>query len=220
MLKSARLSLSVHQGQNAENPEVAAAVLFIHRVFAFCAPLLFLCSLGALFVELSITFSMMVMRELPKKFCFDGDRFPDFSSPNCDCFVPQYFVGFWTAPLIWASLITGLFMRCRTGYNSLRLFLLSLLLPILLCILLLIVHSVGVARLTPHLSTCNAGLNNCKKADLFQPLFCDECFKRCESDHQALQDHQITGICSGLGGLISSIVMLVFLWPKVKVMNL
>ena len=43
---------------------------------------------------------------------------------------------------------------------------------------------------------------------------------RCESDHQALQDHQITGICSGLGGLISSIVMLVFLWPKVKVMNL
>ena len=32
MLKSARLSLSVHQtGQNGENPEVVAAVLFIHR---------------------------------------------------------------------------------------------------------------------------------------------------------------------------------------------
>ena len=44
---------------------------------------------------------------LPNQFCFEGDRFPDFSSPSCDCFVPQYFVGFWTAPLIWISLITG-----------------------------------------------------------------------------------------------------------------
>ena len=47
------------------------------------------------------------------QFCFEGDRFPDFSSPNCDCFVPQYFVGFWTAPLIWASLITG--EKCDVG---------------------------------------------------------------------------------------------------------
>ena len=44
---------------------------------------------------------------LTNQYCFEGDRFPDFSSPNCDCFVPQYFVGFWTAPLIWISLITG-----------------------------------------------------------------------------------------------------------------
>merc|ERR1711936_93999 len=180
MLKSARLSLSVHQtGQNGENPEVVAAVLFIHRVFAFCAPLLFLCSLAALFVELSTTFSMMVMRELPKKYCFEENRFPDFSSPNCDCFVPQYYVGFWTAPLIWASLITGLVMRCRTGFNSLRFFLLTLLLPILLCILLLIVHSVELARMSPHLSSCDSGLANCKREDLSQPLFCNECFKRC-----------------------------------------
>ena len=35
---------------------------------------------------------------------------------------------------------SGLVMRCRTGFNSLRFFLLTLLLPILLCILLLIVH--------------------------------------------------------------------------------
>ena len=42
-----------------------------------------------------------------RQYCFEENRFPDFSSPNCDCFVPQYYVGFWTAPLIWASLITG-----------------------------------------------------------------------------------------------------------------
>ena len=44
---------------------------------------------------------------LTHQYCFEGDRFPDFSSTNCDCFLPQYFVGFWTAPLIWLSLITG-----------------------------------------------------------------------------------------------------------------
>ena len=43
---------------------------------------------------------------------------------------------------------------------------------------------------------------------------------RCESDHQVLQDHHVVGICSGLVGLISSITMFIFLWPKVKVLCL
>ena len=48
----------------------------------------------------------------------------------------------------------------------------------------------------------------------------NESLFRCESDHQTLQDHQIVGICSGLAGLISSVVMAAFLWRKVKVFKL
>merc|ERR1719430_273765 len=154
-------------------PITQEAIKNIKKVYTVSGPLLFLCALGVFFTELSCTFVTMVIRLLPMEACQDT-HYPDFSSG------PHYYVGFWTTPFIFISLIIGLLMRCEPSLARVTYSLFSLIASILACLLIFSLHLLNLLNHIPLMQECEHLLLEDSSQD---------CKKRCYNNFADLRNH-------------------------------